>query len=129
MFWGGPNASEAAEHFGVPLVDTPGDEGSWGWTDLPVEVAAQRGMAIQAWKDEVPGRKLGLDFRPHSHHWQVMRQVRASDTESGTVNVGGADILFTMTSWGDGFFPAFADCDADGNLVAVRVALTEEAKS
>jgi len=55
--------------------------------------------------------------------------VRASDTESGTVNVGGADILFTMTSWGDGFFPAFADCDADGNLVAVRVALTEEAKS
>jgi len=126
VFWGGPNAFEAAEHFGVPHVDTAGDEGSWGWTDLPVEVALRRGLAIQAWKDEVPGRKLGLDFRPHSHHWQVMRQVRATESESGVVHVGGADILFAMTSWGDGFFPAYADYDADANLVAVRVALTDE---
>lgn len=127
VFWGGPNASEAAAHFGVSHVDTPGEESVWGWTDLPVQDAWQRATAIQAWKDGAPGRKLALDFRPHSHHWQVMGQVRASETESGVVHVGGADLLFAMTSWGDGFFPAFADYDCDGGLVSVRVALTDEA--
>jgi hypothetical protein len=128
VFWGGENAGEAAAHFGVSHVDTPGEQTSYGWTDLPVQIAWQRATTIQAWKDEVPGRKLGLDFRPHSHHWNVMRQVRASDTESGTVRAGDADILFAMTSWGDGFFPAYADYDGEGNLVAVRVALTEEVR-
>jgi hypothetical protein len=51
-----------------------------------------------------------------------MRQVRASETGSGTIEVGGARILFTLTSWGDGFFPVYADRDAEGELVAVRVA-------
>jgi len=129
VFWGGDNATEAAAQFQAPHVGTPGEESAYGWTDLPIQVAWDRASSIQAWKDKVPGRKLGLDFRPHSHHWQVMRQVRASETESGTVHVGGAEIVFAMTSWGDGFFPAYADYDADGNLVAVRVALTDEAQS
>jgi hypothetical protein len=123
LFWGGSDAEEAASRFGVSHVDTPGDEGSYGWTDLPVDLAAEYAMTVQAWKDEVPGRKLGLDFRPHSHHWRVMARVRASATESGTITVGGAEILFAMTSWGDGFFPVEADYDATGSLVAVRVNL------
>lgn len=126
LFWGGPQAEEAAGHFGVSHVDIPGEEASYGWVDLLVRVAWQQALTVQAWKDEVPGRKLGLDFRPHSHHWQVMRQVRASGTESGTIQVGGADILFAMTSWGDGFFPAYADLDSAGSLVAIRITLTEQ---
>jgi hypothetical protein len=126
LLWGGPDAEEAAAHFELSPVDTPGDDGSYGWTDLPVEEAARRAMRIQAWKDEVPGRKFGLDFRPHSHHWKVMARVRASRTESGTVTVGGAEILFAMTSWGDGFFPVEADYDAAGSLVAVRVNLVDQ---
>jgi hypothetical protein len=54
-----------------------------------------------------------------------MSQVRASETGSGTVDVGGARILFTQTSWGDGFFPVFADRDAEGELVAIRVLLAQ----
>jgi hypothetical protein len=68
---------------------------------------------------------MALDFRPHSHHWQVMRQVRASENETGTIDLGDARILFAMTSWGDGVFPAYADYDQDGSLVAVRVQLAE----
>ncbi|WP_117209947.1 hypothetical protein [Allorhizocola rhizosphaerae] len=124
VFWGGPNAEEAAAHFSAPRV---GSDGSYGWEDLPARDGWQRAIAIQAWKDERPERKLGLDFRPHSHHWQVMRQVRADDdTESGTIAVGGADITFAMTSWGDGFFPAYADYDGRGGLVAVRIQLAED---
>jgi hypothetical protein len=52
-----------------------------------------------------------------------MRQVRASETGSGVVEVAGARILFTQTSWGDGFFPAYADRDAAGALTKVRVVL------
>jgi hypothetical protein len=125
LFWGGPDADEAAVHFGASHVGTPGDEGSYGWTDLPVEYAAKRAMVIQDWKDEVPGRKLGLDFRPHSHHWRVMARVRASATESGSISVGGAEVLFAMTSWGDGIFAVEADYDGAGSLVAVRVNLAD----
>lgn len=126
LFWGGPDAEAAAAYFEASHVDTPGDEGSYGWVDLPVAIAAQRAMTIQAWKDDVPGRKLGLDFRPHSHHWQVMAKVRASQTESGMITVGGAEIFFAMTSWGDGFFPVEADYDAAGSLVAVRINLADQ---
>jgi len=34
------------------------------------------------------GWKVAIDFRPHSHHWQLMQQVRASTSESGTVELG-----------------------------------------
>jgi hypothetical protein len=68
-----------------------------------------------------------VDFRPHSHHWQVMAQVRASATGSGVVEVGGARILFVALSKGDGSYPVYADRDAAGELVAVRVALEEVA--
>ena len=77
------------------------------------------------WAESDVERKLMVDFRPHSHHWQVMRQVRASETGSGTVEVGGARILFAQTSWGDGFFPVYADRDATGDLVAIRVMLAQ----
>ncbi|GAB3972135.1 hypothetical protein V1634_07925 [Plantactinospora veratri] len=80
-------------------------------------------MTIEAWKNAEPARRMALDFRPHSHHWQVMRQVRASDNETGTITIGDAQILFAMTSWGDGLFPAHADRDAAGNLVALRITL------
>ena len=73
------------------------------------------------WVEAQPDRKLMVDFRPHSDHWRVMRAVRSARTNSGTVEVGGARILFTMTGRGDGFFPVYADCDADGALVAICV--------
>jgi hypothetical protein len=123
-FWGAV-AEEAASEFGAAPLATPGDEGCFGWTDLPIASALMRARTIQGWKDADPKRRMALDFRPHSHHWQVMRQVRGSEIETGTIDLGDARILFAMTSWGDGVFPAYTDYDQDGNLVAVRVQLAE----
>ncbi|WBC14891.1 hypothetical protein O7600_28085 [Micromonospora sp. WMMA1998] len=123
-FWG-VDAPTAAREFTAEPLAAPGDEGSYGWTDLPLRSALRRATTVQAWRDAEPGRKLAVDFRPHSHHWEVMRQVRASDTESGTLTLGDAQILFAMTSWGDGVFPVQVDRDAAGDLLAVRVTLAE----
>lgn len=123
-FWG-IDAPAAAQEFTAAPLTTPGDGGSYGWTDLPVRSAVRRAMTVQSWRDAEPGRRLAMDFRPHSHHWQVMRQVRASDTESGTLRLGTAQILFAMTSWGDGIFPVQVDRDAAGDLLAVRITLDE----
>jgi hypothetical protein len=119
-FWG-RHAAEAAAAFDAPLLGAAGEQGVHGWSDLPVEVAAQRAVAIEAWKDAGRDRWLKVDFRPHSHHWQVMAGVRASVTQAAAAHVGGADVLMAMTSWGDGMFPVVADFDHAGGLVAVRV--------
>ncbi|MFB9234066.1 hypothetical protein ACFFWC_00720 [Plantactinospora siamensis] len=125
-FWGGTAAATAAAEFSADRLTKAGDEGSYGWTNLPIRSALQRARTIEVWKNAEPSRRMALDFRPHSHHWQVMQQVRASDNETGSVTIGDAQILFAMTSWGDGVFPVHADRDAAGDLVSLRVTLTEQ---
>lgn len=118
-FWGAA-AEEAAATFAAPELCEPGEDGVRGWTGLAVAEAMEKALAVQRWKEET-GRRMMVDFRPHSHHWQVMRQVRASEVEAGTVDIGDARLLCAMTSWGDGYFPVSADLDASGAVVAVRV--------
>jgi hypothetical protein len=64
---------------------------------------------------------FAYDFRPHSHHWQVMAGVRASAHEAATITVGGATIMMAMTSVGDGFFPVHPELGESGAPVAVRI--------
>ncbi|PSM37375.1 hypothetical protein C6Y14_42425 [Streptomyces dioscori] len=92
-----------------------------GWTGLPMPDAMRLATALFDWKDADPRRRLMVDFRPHSHHWQIMRAIRASPLESGTVRVGGAQVLCAMTGQGDGWFPVTVDLDPTGRLVSVRV--------
>ncbi|MFE2537523.1 hypothetical protein [Streptomyces sp. NPDC059371] len=118
-FWGAA-AEEAAAMFAAPELGEPGEDGVRGWTGLAVAEAMEKARAVQSWKEET-GRRMMVDFRPHSHHWQVMRQIRGSEVEAGTVDVGDARLLCAMTSWGDGYFPVSADLDESGAVVAVRV--------
>ncbi|MFE6554419.1 hypothetical protein ACFVHS_39430 [Streptomyces sp. NPDC057746] len=122
-FWGA-DAEEAAATFSAPELGEPGEDGVRGRTGLAVAEAMEKALAVQSWKEET-GRRMMVDFRPHSHHWQVMRQVRASEVEAGTVDVGDARLLCAMTSWGDGYFPVSADLDASGAVVAVRVSFSD----
>jgi hypothetical protein len=55
-----------------------------------------------------------------SHHWQVMADVRASEGEVATIEVGGARMFFAMTSVGDGFFPVHVERDAAGTWPPCR---------
>jgi predicted enzyme related to lactoylglutathione lyase len=120
-FWGA-DVDEAAAQLGA----TRFPEGVFGWENLDLEKAFERYESVENWLEAAPQRRLRIDFRPHSHHYYVMRDVRASENEAGTIEVAGAEILFAMTSWGDGWFPAFADLDPTGNLVALRVDFTPE---
>ncbi len=117
VFWGRDAERVGREAGAVDL-----GNGQWGWVDLPVREAVRRGMAVEQLRGE-KGYKMATDFRPHSHHYLVMKQVRATPTKSGTVEVGGSKVCTFMTSWGDGFFPVYRDLDTDGRLVRVRIDL------
>jgi hypothetical protein len=117
VLWG-QDAAKAARRVKAPRLD----EEYYGWTDLPVEEAARRGRRVAALQEQ-HGWKMGHDFRPHSHHHEVMQQVRSSATDSGMVEVGGAVLCGFMTSWGDGIYPVMRDLDADGRLLRVRLDL------
>ncbi|GAA3782607.1 hypothetical protein [Streptomyces chiangmaiensis] len=119
-FWGAAQ-KEAATAFGAPALGEPGEDGIMGWTGLAVGDAVRKARALMAWQDADPRRRMRVDLRPHSHHWQVMREVRASAVEAGCVEVGGARMLCAMTGRGDGWFPVSVDLDRDGGPVAVRL--------
>ncbi|WP_027343547.1 hypothetical protein [Hamadaea tsunoensis] len=110
VFWG-PGAEEVG---GEPV-----DEDSFGRLDLPVEEAA-------ALARDLDGRGIEADFRPHSHHWRVMEDVRDSADEAATIEVGGASVLFAMTSADDGFFPVHAEYAENGDLLAIQITISEE---
>lgn len=121
VFWG-RDAATVADLTEAPQLA----EGQWGWLDLPVREAAERGMAVEALRNKGTLRFAG-DFRPHSHHYLVMKQVRATPTESGVIEVGGARVCTFMTTWGDGFYPTYREMDADGELVRISIDLGNDA--
>jgi hypothetical protein len=116
VFWG-RDAEALAHALGAPAIA----EG-FGWLDLDVDECIARGTRAEDLKAE-RGWKLATDFRPHSHHYLALAQLRATDTGSGTIEVGGAPACLFATSWGDGVFPVYVDRDAAGALVRVRVQL------
>lgn len=118
VFWG-PLAAGVASEVGAGSVRNAGEEDLWGWLDLPLEEALERRARVRALRSEE--REFGLDFRPHTQHWELMRQVRGSPTDSGVLDLHGSRVCLFMTSWGDGGFPVHADWDAAGNLLRVRV--------
>ncbi|MBB4965534.1 hypothetical protein [Saccharothrix violaceirubra] len=119
MFWGRDEEEIAAE-FGARRTGTPGDD-VYAWLDIPIREAYRRAVALQELRSAEPERGFAFDFRPHSHHWQVMAAVRAADHEAATITIGGADIMMAMTSIGDGHFPVDLDLDATGAPVAVDI--------
>jgi hypothetical protein len=119
VFWGRDEAIVAqATH-------APKQSDGYGWTDFSVEEAIEHGTAVEEFckKQQI---KVATDFRPHSHHYEAMKQVRATETGSGVIEVGGAKMCVFMTSWGDGIFPVFADRDHQGQLLRLRLDLGNE---
>jgi hypothetical protein len=118
-FWGRDADALAAQHGAGKL-----PEGVWGWAGLPVAQAEERMRALLAAREG--GAKFMPDYRPHSHHFAVMAQVRAHPMELGHAVVDGKLVFAAMTSWGDGRFPVLALRDAAGKVVGVRVVLSRE---
>ncbi|MGE0707861.1 MAG: hypothetical protein AB7N76_12870 [Planctomycetota bacterium] len=120
VFWG-LHGEELARLTKAPALE--GD--TFGWLDQPVEVAVKRCVEVERLRDR-RGLRAACDFRPHSDHYAILGQIRATPTESGTVEVGGAEMCGFNTTWGDGFFPVLRVYE-DSELVAVRVHLATEA--
>lgn len=119
VFWG-RDEDEIAAEFGARRTGTPGDD-PYGWLDLPIRDAYRQAITLDERRTAEPERRFALDFRPHSHHWQVMAALRAADHEAATLTVGGADIMMAMTSIGDGHFPVHLDVDATGTPLAIDI--------
>ena len=116
VFWGRDAAALAT------AVDAPAlPDGQFGWRDLDLDEAVARGTAAEELKD-ARGWKLATDFRPHSHHWQLLEQARAAVTTSATITVDDLRVCLFFTG-GDGLFPVFIDVAADGSPVQIRIQL------
>lgn len=121
VLWG-RDARQAAEQFAAPSL---GDE-EFGWKDIPEDEAIKQGSAIEHYRDKTD-LKFATDFRPHSHHWQVMELTRKSATESGIAEIAGVTVCNFMTTHGDGIFEVHRDLSAAGELVQLRVEMDPQA--
>jgi hypothetical protein len=118
VFWGGDAAAQVAQELGAIRQS----DQEWGWVDLPVREAVRLGLTVEDLREK-NSLRFATDFRPHSHHYMVMKQVRATSTESGTILVGGAKVCTFMTTWGDGFYAVSREMDARGGLVRISIDL------
>ncbi len=115
VFWG-LDAEKVSRSLNAPALSA----NEFGWTNLPIDTVQERGAAVEEQK-RTSNLKLATDFRPHSHHWQVMRDLRNTPTESGMTDVDGVRVCNFMTTWGDGIFEVHRDLSNSDELVQVRV--------
>jgi len=118
VFWGRDAALVARDIGANPVDDGVGAE-VFGWTDLPLQEALGLTRRIDA--IHTGEHRFAFDFRPHTHHWQVMRDVRATMTQSGVLDLAGARLCMFMTTWGDGVFPVEVDLDVRRQILRVRI--------
>lgn len=122
VFWG-RDAETIATKYDAPKID----DGNYGWKDLPVDEIAKIGKKIETESRTNPDLKFATDFRPHSHHFLMMEQLRSSDTDSGMLSITNDDTACAFhTLWGDGFFPVFCDIDSNGKVMQIRIELGSE---
>jgi hypothetical protein len=119
VFWG-KDARDAATTFNAGHLPDDG----YGWMNQPVQQVIEMGLAVQEYRKNA-NLKFAIDFRPHSHHYELMKQIRTSETESGTMHLGSTDTCAFMTTWGDGFFSVYEDIDQRGSLLRIRVQLED----
>jgi hypothetical protein len=98
------------------------DQAPLGWTDMPAAEAEVRYQAVRKCRDD-HSLKARVDYRPHSHHHQLLSQFDRTPTESGTVKIGIAELCGFMTSWGDGIFDVLHEHNDQGKLVRLTVDL------
>jgi hypothetical protein len=108
VFWG-----EAAKAAAEATSAADLGEGTFGFVDLAYDDAIEKGMDVEDWADE-HGTELATDFRPHSHHHAMLSQMRESESESGSIELGPASLVALFTMWEGGRFPVLVDVDAEG---------------
>jgi hypothetical protein len=111
VFWG-LHEKEVAARFNAKSL---GSDGS-GFQNLPVAHAEAIARDLEAAKASGQFR-FAWDFRPHTHPFYLLAQLRKNANEGGVLDVGGFAVCGFMTSWGDGEFPVLIDLDAQNRPV------------
>ena len=110
-FWG-LHENEVAARFRASRL---GEDG-FGFQNMPVPQAEAFARDLEALKASGQLR-FAWDFRPHTHPYYLLAQIRRNPSEAGVVEVGGFAACGFMTSWGDGEFPVLIDLDAQNRPV------------
>jgi hypothetical protein len=121
VFWG-RDAKKLAEAIEAPWHE---EESCFGWYGIELDEAMERGQVVEE-RREQQGWTLESDFRPHSHHYQILKQICSTPTESGTLEVAGATLCAFHTTWGEGLFPVEVHLDAGRAVVRVRVVFFDQ---
>ncbi|MGH9752914.1 MAG: hypothetical protein ACREA2_09030 [Blastocatellia bacterium] len=72
VFWGRDSSTAAKETHAPQLAE------GYGWLDLPIDDVVELGLRVEEIREQ-RGLKFATDFRPHSHHYYVMRQCPFGD--------------------------------------------------
>jgi hypothetical protein len=111
VFWG-LHQNEVAQRYRAPHL---GEEG-FGFVNMPVVQAEAFARELDGLRQSGQFR-FAFDFRPHSHPFHILAQMRHSPSESGVLDVGGAAVCGLFTTWGDGVFPVLLDLDAQNRPI------------
>jgi hypothetical protein len=115
LFWG-LHENEVAQRYRAPR---QGEDG-FGFVDLPVDQAEQFARELDGLRSSGQFR-FAYDFRPHSHPYHLLAQMRKNASEAGVLDVGGSAVCGLFTSWGDGLFPVMLDLDANNRPIRCGV--------
>jgi hypothetical protein len=118
VFWGRDAETAATEAGAAPLA-FDGEPQVYGWTDLRDARAKESYSRLEML--QARGMLFAIDIRPHSHSHQLLARVRASATQSATLELAGAVACGFATTWGDGAFDVYRDLAADGSLARLRI--------
>jgi hypothetical protein len=122
VFWG-LHEEEVAKRVEASKLD----DDTYGFIDLPVRDAVLVGQRLEGLRRSGELR-FAFDFRPHTHPFFLLAQIRESDAEAGVIEVGGHAMCGFMTTWGDGVFPVTLEVDAENQPIRCTITLaTEEA--
>lgn len=118
VFWGRHEAEVAVEVGAGPILSTQ-ESGTFGWRDLPVDVAVRRTCDLEAMRSQE--RMFAVDFRPHTEQWRFLERLRQSPTGSIEIEHGSSRLVMFHAHFGHHLCFIDADLDASGRLLRVTV--------
>lgn len=120
VFWG-LHQNEVAAQFRAPSL---GEDG-FGFKDLPVAQAMPLAQQLDQLRNTGQYR-FAFDYRPHTHPYYLLAQLRENPTEAGVLDVGGMLACGFMTTWGDGEYPVLLDLDAQNRPIRCGIFLATQ---
>lgn len=120
VFWG-LHGAEVATRFEAPQLP----DGNYGFVDRPVDEAIAVAEKLRVLR-ETGELRFAFDFRPHTDDFFLLREIRTSAAEAGTIAVGGQTVCGLMTTWGDGLFPATLEVDENDTPLRCMVTFATE---